>query len=253
MFWFKKIVARFFYPFPLCLLLLLLGTLLLWRKKQQRMGKLFVTVGTILLVFFSYGFPSSVLLKPLESKYPPVHSVEDKHIKWIVVLSGKVVSDPEVPITSQVAEPSLARLIEAIRIHKELPGSKLMLTGGSYTGQIPASEVMARLAQILGVSRNDLVLEVESRDTKDQALLVQEIVKEDKFILVTSASHMVRSIALFKKLGMSPIPAPTNHLVMKSQDKRFRVPLPSSYNLYKARVAIHEYLGLIWAKLRGQI
>jgi len=252
MYFFKKIIARFFYPLPLCLLMLISGTLLLWLSKKKRTAKFFITAGTVLLLIFSYGLPSNILLKPLESKYPPIHKVQSKKVKWIVVLGGKVVPDPNVPVTSQVAETSLHRLLEAIRLHKELPSSKIILTGGSFPPEVPASEVMAHLVQVIGLSRSVLVLETESRDTKDQARFVKEIVKNEKFFLVTSASHMPRSVALFEKLGMSPIPAPTNHLVMKSPNRHFFPPLPSSYNLYKARIAIHEYIGLVWARLRGQ-
>jgi uncharacterized SAM-binding protein YcdF (DUF218 family) len=56
----------------------------------------------------------------------------------------------------------------------------------------------------------DLILESDSKDTNDQARLIQPIVGDDLFLLVTSATHMPRSIALFKSLGMHPIAAPTD-------------------------------------------
>jgi len=69
----------------------------------------------------------------------------------------------------------------------------------------------------MGVSDSDIVLEPDSKDTKDEAVLIQKIVGNEKLILVTSASHMPRSMALFKKRGMQPIPAPTDHTIKRRQ------------------------------------
>jgi len=78
-------------------------------------------------------------------------------------------------------------------------------------------------------------------------------VGNEKFILVTSASHMPRSMALFEKLDMQPIPAPTDYGVRKRQGVSPGMFFPSADNLRKAEKAFHEYLGLAWGKIRGQI
>ena len=109
------------------------------------------------------------------------------------------------------------------------------------------------MALALGLDRSDLVLEEESKDTKDEARLVKHIVKKDRFILVTAASHMPRSMALFRKQGMNPIPAPTEHLVKKRQKVSPGLFFPGASNLRKVERAFHEYLGLVWGKIRGQI
>jgi uncharacterized SAM-binding protein YcdF (DUF218 family) len=76
----------------------------------------------------------------------------------------------------------------------------LNLTGGKTFDEVANAEVMADLASILGINDSDMVLESDSKDTKDEAILIQKIVKDENFILVTSASHMFRSVALFQKL-----------------------------------------------------
>jgi uncharacterized SAM-binding protein YcdF (DUF218 family) len=96
-------------------------------------------------------------------------------------------------------------------------------------------------------------MESVSKDTKDEARLIEEIVGNDSFVLVTSASHMPRSMAIFEKRGMHPIPAPTEHLAKESQRISPGMFFPSADGLKKAERAFHEYLGLGWAKLRGQI
>ena len=117
----------------------------------------------------------------------------------------------------------------------------------------PVQETMAEVAKSIGVKQEDLILESESKDTIDEARVIKSIVGNDKFILVTSASHMPRSMGMFKKLGMHPIPAPTDYSVVRSQSIGPSAFFPGSGGLRKAEGVIYEYLGIIWAKLRGQI
>jgi len=113
---------------------------------------------------------------------------------------------------------------------------------------------MADIAMEWGVDRKEIFVEKKAADTKDHVIYVKEIVRDDPFILVTSASHMQRAMALFKKHGMEPIPAPTDYLVKDREGGLTPgVFFPGAGSLEKAERAIYEYLGLIWAWLRGQI
>ncbi len=250
----KKIIAPFFLPVPLCLEILLFGLFMLWFTRKQRVGKYLVTIGVILLILLSYTFVSRPFLKPLEYKYDSLIDLKNYFdIEFVVVLGGGHETDPKVPITSQLTNASLVRLVEGIRIHNMLPESKLILSGGKGSDPVPNAKVMSDAAMVLGVDMSDVILESISRDTKDEARLVNEIVGENKFILVTSASHMPRSIALFRKLGMFPIPAPTDYWVKES--KGGIIPgmfFPSSGGLRMVERVFYEYLGLAWARLRGQ-
>jgi len=67
----------------------------------------------------------------------------------------------------------------------------------------------------LGVNWQDIYLDHLSKDSKDQAKEVKKIVGNHRFLLVTSAAHMPRVMALFAKQGLTPIPAPTNYRVKK--------------------------------------
>ncbi len=253
MFILKKIIAPLFFPLSLSLEILLFGLFLLWFTRKQKIGKIVVSVGVLLLTVFSYGAISNTLLRPLEYKYTSLLSLKDMpHVKWIVVLGGGHTSDPQIPITSQLSDASTVRLIEGIRLHNMLPESKLILSGGG-SDPVPNAKVMADVALSVGVDKEDLILESVSKDTKDEARLIQRIVGKDRFILVTSASHMPRSMALFKKCGMHPVPAPTDYFVKKRQGVSPGMFFPSAGDLYKTERAVHEYLGMVWAKMRGQI
>lgn len=248
-------------PMPLGFLICIIGLFFLWFTKKQKTGKAFVSIGVFLLLTFSYGVISDQLIKPLEKEYAPdsvqmlndFKSDDKQSIRFIVVLGGGHTSDPEIPVTGQISEEALVRLIEGIRLYRKLSGVKLILSGGRVFDPVPEAKVMAGLAKELGVNENDIILESESKDTVDEANLIKTIVNNDRFFLVTSASHMPRSMALFLKLGMRPIPAPTNHQVKKEPYLNFYSFFPGAGNLQNSEKAMHEYLGILWAKLRRQI
>jgi len=242
-------------PVSAFLALALLGLIFLWFTRRQKTGKVLLTISTVFLGLLSYGAVSDMLAKPLEQQYPPVSDFQSlKNVKWIVVLAGGSTVDPALPLSTYLSGASLVRLSEGIRIHNMLPKTKLVLTGRSgFEGITPVAEVMADTAREWGVKPEDIIIEAEATDTKDHPIYVKKIVGSDPFILVTSATHMPRAMALFEKHGMRPTPAPTDYLVMKKEGISPGDFFPSAGSLGKAGQAIHEYLGIVWAKLRDQI
>jgi uncharacterized SAM-binding protein YcdF (DUF218 family) len=89
MYLFKKIVAPLLFPVPLCLEILIVGLILLWFTKKQKAGKIIVSIGVGLTIIFSYGTFQDILLRSLESKYPPLINFQEvDDVKWVVVLGG---------------------------------------------------------------------------------------------------------------------------------------------------------------------
>jgi uncharacterized SAM-binding protein YcdF (DUF218 family) len=109
---------------------------------------------------------------------------------------------------------------------------------------------MADLALALGVLPKHIHIDPVSKDTKDQAKHLSGVLGKAPFFLVTSAAHMPRAVALFQKQGTHPLPAPTGFM---STARRFRLTLPNAKALRRTEFAFHEYLGLLWARFRGQI
>jgi len=112
---------------------------------------------------------------------------------------------------------------------------------------------MAKAAESLGVDQQKILLESQSRDTGSEAKFVRAVVGSEPFILVTSASHMPRAMALFKKQGMDPIADPTDYLTGVSWGVSASDLVPTGNGLVAARRAVYEYLGLAWEWMRGGI
>lgn len=254
MFLFKKITGLLLSPLTVCITLLVSGLFMLLFTKRQKTGKAIVALGVVFLLFISYDALPDRVLGTLEHKFPPLKNIESvSDAKWIVVLGGGHTTDRNLPAASRLSGESLVRLVEGISIHKRLPHSKMILSGGNIFDPVPESKCMAELATELGINRNSIIEESSGLDTEDQAILIKKIVGKDKFILVTSAFHMPRSMVLFQKQGMQPIPAPAGYRV---KDKGMTDPFmffPDSGRIEKIEVAVHEYLGLLWAKLTGLI
>jgi uncharacterized SAM-binding protein YcdF (DUF218 family) len=266
MFALKKILGNLLLPLPFCLTLSLVGVLLLWLSRRQRLGKILVTIGTLSLAALSYNAASTRLLAPLERLYPildpatlaqraPQHCAPDdpNAIRWVVVLGGGHVSDPTIPPLSQMTDSSRTRLVQGILYHQALPGSRLLLSGGAYFDPVPEAVTMARVARIFGVDESAIVIESTSRDTEDETLRIQDLVGHDHLLLVTSASHMPRAVALFQKRGMHPIPAPTDFQAKQPQQLSPQEFFPHTRSLFKAERALYEFLGLAWTRLKGSI
>jgi uncharacterized SAM-binding protein YcdF (DUF218 family) len=248
MFMLRKVISRLFFPVPLSLELLLVGLILLWLTRRQRLGKVLVTGGTFCLLVFSNSMISTALLRPLERTYPPFDARQTRSkIQYIAVLGGLGDNDPHVPVTSHVYPDLMVRLIEAIRLHREIPGSKLILSGGHVS-----SGGMAEVAESLGVKQEDIHELGEPPDTEAEAYEIAPIVGSSSFILVTSASHMRRAMGLFRARKLNPIAAPTDFLA-PVRGVEIDDYFPDAFKLFKSQIALYEELGFAWAKLRGKL
>jgi uncharacterized SAM-binding protein YcdF (DUF218 family) len=258
----KKIISQALNPVPVGLEILILGVFCLWATQRQRLGKILVTLGTIFLLLLSFPYIAAKFLTPLEGRYPALLHPEtlagqpgagDSSPRWIVVLGGGYVSDPRLPVVSQISQAALGRLIEGVRLYKAMPGSRLLLSGGAVDDPVPEADGMARIAVLLGVNPHDITRERNSLDTEEQAVFIGKILGEQRFFLVTSAAHLPRAVALFKKRGLHPIPAPADYQVKGAQRLSPGHFFPGSAALLQTVTAWHEYLGLLWAWLHGSI
>lgn len=252
MFLFKKIAGELLAPLSIVLIAAAVALVLLWFTRRQRLGKLIATAAFLLFVTLAYGWLGGPALHALERDYAPM-AAPPPGIKWVIVLGGGSYSDPELPPIAQLTESSLARAVEGVRLYRQVPDAKLVLSGGRVFGGGSDAETMSALALQLGVPRDRIVMEGASEDTEGQARLIREMLKGERCILVTSAVHMRRSIALFRKQGVDALPAPTHYLSQSNPGIQPADFFPRPGRIRGADAAMHEYLGLAWHWLTGRI
>ena len=249
----KKAISAFFLPLPIGITLILIGLILLWCCQRKQWPSIFISSGLLVLLFFSYTPLPNLLVNNLESQYQPLIKLPD-NISDIVVLGGGVRADTSTPPNTQLTSASLSRLIEAIRLYKlysrKNTNIKLVLSGGKVFGLPEESGVLENTAVILGVNPNNIILERGSQNTRQEVIYLKPTLKQQPFILVTSAFHMPRAMYLFKQYGLNPVAAPTQYLSDQSAFNAGHY-FPRSSNLVEADIALHEYLGRLWADLHS--
>ncbi|HEX7597641.1 MAG TPA: ElyC/SanA/YdcF family protein [Polyangia bacterium] len=263
MFALKKLLSAGLQPYSVLFAVILAGLILLRFSKRQRLAKVLLVVGFALLTLSSSRPVAHMIAGPLEAAYPPFlagttqagESLPDGSPapRWVVVLGGGHSDSSSLAPLQALSTPALVRLAEGIRLQRLLPGSKLVLSGGNPHGKSEAS-IMAAAAVSLGSPPDCMVLEPDSLDTIDEVRALRPILGQDRFALVTSATHLPRAMVMFKKAGMNPIPAPTEFLISDDPWTIDRIlgwiPHPGPGVMIER--SWHEYLGIAWAKLHGQ-
>jgi len=257
----SKLLPLLVYPLGLASLLLVVALILL--RRQPRGAAIAIGASLLLLVFCSNSWVAEGLIKSLEWQHLPPGSLPQAGA--IVVLGGATKpQDPPRPWVDVTEQGD--RVLHGARLYLEQKAPLLIFSGGRITwGQPPGrseAEDMAEIARALGVPASAIVIEPDSLNTYQNAVNVSTILADrnvQRVLLVTSAMHMPRALAIFNHLGIDTIAAPTDfHVVAPDQaiatppwqDKLLRA-MPDTENLHYFTRALKEYLGIGLYWLRG--
>jgi uncharacterized SAM-binding protein YcdF (DUF218 family) len=249
----KKVVSTILCPVGSSLFLWITGLVLLKARPRSRAGFLLVLAGGLWLFMAALPVTGVLLLRPLETRagsYAIPQELSNAGVRYIVVLGGDS-RGGELTTVDRIAYSSLVRVMEGIRLWRAVPGSRLVLSGGSYSPEkMPTGEGMAALAVESGVPPEAIVKETLSLDTDDEAKLLSPLLGKESFALVTSACHMPRALLIFRRMGLNPMPAPADFEV-KRIDFDLRCLLPSANGLEMTHRAIREYIGALVVSMKG--
>jgi uncharacterized SAM-binding protein YcdF (DUF218 family) len=246
-FFLKKFITFFVEPFGMILTFFILGVIFLFINKNS-LAKLFTFLSLGFLLLFSYSPFSNFLIFNLENRYDKYDYKQE--IKYIHVLGSGHNNDESQPLSSRLGGVGITRVIEGVVIHFKTQGSKLIFTGYKGDSNISNAKMNAKLAISLGVDKKNIIINEEPKDTKEEAIFTKSIIKKEPFVLVTSATHMPRAMMLFKSLGLNPVPAPT--AFYKREFKGYLV-APKIGSLEGSRMAMHEYIGILWTKIKEKL
>ncbi|NJK30795.1 MAG: YdcF family protein [Acaryochloris sp. RU_4_1] len=255
---FSKLLPLLIYPLGLTSLLLGFAIATFWKRPKAAALSVGLALGVLFMSanhWVGYG-----LVGLLEGQYPPLQGSPPADV--IIVLGGCTRSAHSPRPWVEVSEEG-DRLLYAAKLYREGKTPKMILTGGRVDwqggGQAEALD-MAELIQSMGVPKSALILEPESRNTYENALKVNQILKAQKLdgslLLVTSARHMPRSMAIFQKLGLPVIAAPTDFQVANVDENAgllgFILKLfPNVDSLEQTTNALKEWIGFATYRLQG--
>jgi uncharacterized SAM-binding protein YcdF (DUF218 family) len=247
----SKVLLYLVLPPSGIMILMAIGFLIV--KQKRIFGWCLIVFGFLLLYGLSTGPLINSLIVPLETSYPPL---KDKTVRAdaIVVLTGGVSDLSRLGLEPEPSDVSLERLVKGVMLYRSLR-RPLIIAGGSGSlthSEIPEADAMARAAADLGVLEQDIVIENKSRNTLESARAVRGLLKGNRIILVTSAFHMKRSVALFKKQGFDVVPAPTGYLALH-RPLSWSSFIPSAVGLTTSSVALSEYISFAWYSVIGDL
>jgi uncharacterized SAM-binding protein YcdF (DUF218 family) len=109
------------------------------------------------------------------------------------------------------------------------------------------------MAASLGIPRARMTLFENNKDTHDEAVSIAAHLNGKRVALVSSATHLPRAMALYRSQGLDAVPAPTDYTAKQSQELQpLYSYLPKGRYLMYSEAAIHEWIGVWWARLRGR-
>ena len=254
MFLLSKLLGLAAEPVFWILLLLLIAVVLLPRRPQA--ARRWVLAAVAMLLLGGWAPLPDALLRHLERQYPEPPAMPIQQYAGVVVLggaleSGYVGEGTDEPQVNGAAE----RMTTVLPLLRQAPDLVVVFTGGNgeYFGNGPSeAERVRRFFVQLGLDPQRIRLEDQSRNTYENAVFTARLSGIDPrqpWILITSASHMPRALAVFRKQGWNVIPYSVD----------FHAGLATPWSTYslgisdKWFIALKEYIGILAYRLTGRI
>ena len=250
----SKLIGGLLAPATLVFLVLVAGTVLLWSRRRQSLGRGIVTGLAVILAVVIVSPLQPFLLETLENRFPANPPVP-AHLDGIIVLGGSV--DPYISSARhQISfEDAAERLFYGARLGLQHPEARVLFTGGSadpWHAEAREAPWAAEVLTQLGIPADRLIVEARSRNTYENAVFSQSLVHPtagQSWLLVTSARHMPRSVGIFRRIGWPVLAYPVDY---KTGDDSGWVnrDLPL-HRLRLLSLALHEWIGLAYYRLQG--
>ncbi|MCA6120678.1 YdcF family protein [Bradyrhizobium sp. WSM 1704] len=250
----SKTLGIMLLPVNLLIGLGVLGAALLLTRFATLGRRLMVTVAAV-LALSAFSPVGNVLIYSLEQRFPPwnpAHGAPD----GIIVLGGSI--DPDIsrahrtPVVRQAPD----RIIVAAELARKYPDARIVFTGGNanlISHDAKEGDYAGELLAGLGIAGPRVIIERQSRNTVENAEFSKELIKpkpNERWLLVTSAYHMPRSVGLFRKAGFAVEPYPVDWRV-GGVDDLFIINMGMD-GLSRTEIAIREWLGLVAYRLNGK-
>ncbi|MFN3534438.1 MAG: YdcF family protein [Desulfatiglandales bacterium] len=247
MFLLKKLVTPFLIPPGIFSVLLFLLAFFVRRHKRGFWAS--VSLG-LLIWASSTEIISHTLILPLER----VALKEASDRGDVIVLLGGGLKDLALDLSGRgtPGEEAAVRLNCAYRLWLKT-GLPLIVSGGSvFEGKGAEAAVLKRILIHMGVEESKIIGEDKSRDTFENLRFIKEICEKKGFkdpIVVTSAFHVRRVLAISKRIGLRTAFLPCGFKTWEERRFFWHEYLPSIGGLRESSVALREYLGLLFLSI----
>ena len=233
----------------------LLGIILLFTRFAAR-GRALLAASVVLLAVFGLSPLPNLLLYPLEARFPPWDATRGAP-DGIVVLGGSIDPEPSAARGVAVYRGAVDRILSTAALAHRYPQARIIFSGGSanLVADDAAKEADYALLvfESLGIARQRLIMERRSRNTSENAEFSKALASPkpgERWLLVTSAYHMPRSIGVFRKAGFDVEPYPADWHTDPSD--LLKPVIFASAGLGRSDSAVREWMGLVAYRISGK-
>lgn len=258
----SKYIPVFLLPLGLSTALLAAGLICLWKPVNRRKTAMLLILICLLALWTAGSRPvADRLISALEDGYVSREAATYPESVAIIVLGGGVTAQ-RTGGRNILPGRSFDRLYLGCRLFQDKKAPVVVLSGGGISwrqapGSLLESQQMFLLARELGIPEKALIRESHSRNTRENAWFTREILRGNGWsgpvLLVTSAFHMPRARACFEKLGLTVVPCPADFRSDPYKRKAALDFLPDAGALDDTTIALKEYTGMLYYRLRGWI
>ncbi|GGC57796.1 YdcF family protein [Chelatococcus reniformis] len=249
----SKVFWFFATPSNLLIVLAVLG-LVVSRLGGRRLGGGLTAAAVLALAVLGASPLPRLMMRGLEDRFPARTAEDLGRIDGIIVLGGSVHLARGQPKLNDAG----ARMTAAAALARRFPDVRIVFSGG--TGQLlrfDDDEIEADASRLLmaslGLDGPRVIYEDRSRNTRENAVFSKEAVKPrpgERWLLVTSAFHMPRSVGIFRQIGFDVVPYPVDfHTKRRLSDWSPFATFSSGLRL--ADLAAKEWIGLVSYRLAG--
>jgi uncharacterized SAM-binding protein YcdF (DUF218 family) len=253
MFILAKIVGFFVTPSNLLTIIGLIGLALLVARRRGP-GQ-FLMIGSLLALAVAGWSPlGNILMSPLENRFPSWDAGRGAP-DGIIVLGGAVSPDVAAARGEVALNEAAERMTAIAALGRSYPAARIVFTGGigRLFGGTSEADVVLPLFESFGIARERVALESVSRNTFENAHLTKSLVQPkpgERWLLVTSAYHMPRSVGVFRRIGFPVEAYPVDWRTRRAGDVAPFTAL--SAGLARTDTASHEWVGVLAYWLAGR-
>jgi uncharacterized SAM-binding protein YcdF (DUF218 family) len=225
--------------------------------KNLKWKKRFFWIALGMVLFFSNDFISNECMRAWEIEVTPLNKLE-KHKLGIVLTGATLEHSPKDRVYFQRGAD---RVTHTVQLYKTGLLENILISGG--TGKLvgseePEADKFRDAFLLMGVPDSVIVIENETRNTAESAIEVRKMLtrlgyKGSDCLLITSAFHMRRSLACYRKAGIELQPFSTDFY---SYDRDYSIDsfiVPKLDAMMIWQKLVKEWVGMLAYKIAGYV
>jgi uncharacterized SAM-binding protein YcdF (DUF218 family) len=250
----SKVLAYFTLPSNDILLLVLFGVVLLFTR-FARAGRRVLVLGSVLMILIGVLPVGRMMMNTLEERFP-VWDASRSAPTGFIILGGSVSGEMSVLRKTTAISSSAERLTVVPMLAKQFPDARFIFSGGSGSlfGGLPEADYVVPLFESFGIPRQRIEVENTSRNTAENAAFSKKLAAPkpgERWVIVTSAFHMPRSVGTFRAAGFDVEAYPVDWRTL-TMFEWSDVPANFASGFGFTDVATREFVGMLMYWLTGR-